>query len=250
MCSLAGGLLTYPIVNQLILVVQTHSLELFSGQLSVSSISAILGVSSVTSVSLNELGQIKYLSIVDNLVSSRHGDSTVVVTYTSIRNNDTIVTYRLIEVVGTDYVIVFHIVAIEHKLGLFAVNHLQRSIISQSDNLNLSRNNYTVVRSNDGVTLCHLSSNEGEREARSLIVICWVITEDIAISSHTNTITLCIGNCALARSPSLEHRQQRATVNIERNGQNTILSRDAVLARSCSDSTCSTCVNLSVILEE
>ena len=92
MLGLAGGFLTYPVVNQLILVVQTHSRKLFIGQLSVLSISAILGISSVTSVSLDVLAQIECLLVVNNLVSSRHGDGTIVIAYTSIRNNNTIVT--------------------------------------------------------------------------------------------------------------------------------------------------------------
>ena len=143
--------------------------------------------------------------------------------------------------VGTDRVLVYL-----REFSILTANNSKRIVVSQSDNLNLCRNNYTIVRSNDGVTLCHLSSNEGEREALTSSVL----TEDSTICCHTYTITLFSSNITSALSPSLEHRQQRATVNVEGNSKNTILSRDAVLARSCSDSTCSTCVNLSVVLEE
>ena len=237
MLALTGLLISLGVVNDVELIVQAESSKLFLRKNNLIVRNTILSIVSVLSVSLYELSQVECLLRVDNLVSSRHGDSTIVIV---VRNYNSIITNRLIEVVVTDIArassICYRFLEVSRNT---IAQFLQRSLISQCYDINSNGNDYTIVRSNDSVTLCHLSSEERQLLATA------------KCSSYCANCRLLIGSeHNITSNPLIEHRLQLTAVNVEGNSQDTILVSDVGFTRSSNDSTSSTSVNLSIVLEE
>ena len=156
---------TYSVVNLLELVVQTEGSQHLVRHYLIPYACAILSKAEVVVVSLNEWLEVN-LVVVSNSVSSWHRNSTCAVIVVA-----TIVTSALIEVVSTNltptiYSIIIVVVSNECTL----IQNLIRSIVSQSNNVNESRNNYSVVRSNGSVVQLKLSSQEWQRSLRRIII--------------------------------------------------------------------------------
>ena len=165
MSRLRGLLVTHHVVDSLELVVELeHSHGLIIHHLVERSLT-ILSIAGIVVVSLDERLQVN-LTIILYAVSSGHGDSTVTISVAAV-----VVTNALIEVVSANNTIVLEGISsclrilndvLTTELGITATDNLLRLVICQSNDVQLCRNNNCIVRSNGGVTLLELHSDEGQ----------------------------------------------------------------------------------------
>ena len=148
-------LITQIVVNNAELILQTQFTHQGSRHNLILGAGTILSKAGIVEVSLDEFIQVDR-TIVSYAVSSGHGDSAI-----AILIGAAIVTNALVEVVSANGTIVlaFNSVILA-ELGVTATDLSLGSVISQSNDIQHSRNNNTIVRSNGGVTLLQLQSNE------------------------------------------------------------------------------------------
>ena len=142
------------------------------------------------------------------------------------------------------------------------VKNLLRSVVGQSDNVDDSRNNYCIVRSNNSVTLLELTCQEWQRvllKLEVLTVITHVVTMSLSVPSARippPVWIVIIGNPVdrIRLCPLPEHSKHSLVVNSEWNLEDTTcvvsLCELSLLWSSLDSTVVATSIVSSVVLPE